>query len=296
MRLKNGLTTKGTAFLGLDWSRIGVYVYDPRDNKVRQYKTIEQAAAANPGCSIVFEATAESFELSRRDAVLQSLKENGIDAYVYNTRYTKIFRLKHGIEKTDPADAKVIYRVATETNLSLHRFGPLRDGDPLGSRISEFVITDRSVHKGKTSLPYAEKYLGKILPKRQRAVSIVPEFFQPWIYDSQGKYRTQVGRILFVAEQVRKDGRGYREFRRQLGNYGNGLGRIMRSEINWWWTRPRLLAKMKSIGLKAEKKSVTKNGQTVSVRTWPQNELSLKRETMNGGVKAAQYLWRLTEN
>jgi hypothetical protein len=67
----------------------------------------------------------------------------------------------------------------------------------------------------------------------------------------------QVGRILYVAEEVRKAGGGYREFRRRLGNYGNGFKGIMRSEINNW--------------------------------------VHDLEGTQNEGVKVAQYLWTLTQ-
>src|SRR3974377_730412 len=93
----------------------------------------------------------------------------------------------------------------------------------LGSQIYEFVIADRG-HEGKMSLPYAEKYLHR---------DDVYSEFQSWVYDSTGNYRKQIGRILFFADAVRKARRGYREFRKQLGNYENGFG-IMRSEINSW--------------------------------------------------------------
>ena len=118
--------------------------------------------------------------------------------------------------------------------------------DELGSQVYEFVIADRR-HEGKMSLPYAEKYLHR---------ADVYSEFQSWVYDSTGKYRKQIGRILFVAEAVRKAGRGYREFRKQLGNYENGVG-IMRSEINSWCG-------------------------------------TLKPEIQHEGVKVAKYLWQLT--
>jgi len=298
MKLLNGITTKGTALLGLDWKRDVVHVYDPRTSKVKIFPNIEEAAAFYPGCSFVFEATAESFELFQRKRVLCSLEVHNIDAYVFNTRYTKNFRLKHDIEKSDSEDAKTIYRIATETKTSLHRFGLLRDGDPLRSRISEFVIADRSVYKGETTRPFAEKYFGKILTKTQRKKqgkpSVVPEQYQECIYGSGGKYRAQVGRILFVAEEVRKENLGYREFRRQLGNYDQGFGSIMRSEVNWWWNRSRLRAAMKAQGLKAETKAGTKNGESIRIRTWPEPERLLRREVAKKGVNAAKFLWQVT--
>ena len=92
----------------------------------------------------------------------------------------------------------------------------------------------------------------------------VPPEFQPWIYDSTGNYKVHALFVRDVAEEVRKAGRGYREFRRQLGNYEKGRNGIMRNEIEDWW---------------------------MSVRTLPGHE----RATLNECVKAAQYLWRVTE-
>ena len=304
MKLMNGMTLQGSYLIALDWSRTEVCVYDARTDSTETFKTIEDVAKRHPGCSLVLEATAESFELTRRLDVLAALDAAGIDAYVYPTRYTKNFRLKHKIEKNDAADAKVIYRVATETKLSLHKFGPLRgkNGDPVRTEISQFVITDRSVYQGSASLAYAEKYLGKI-QKRKRKLSVaadvvpvvVPEEYKTWIYGTGGKYRAQIGRIFYTAEAVRRAGGGYREFRRQLGNYGNGYGRIMRSEINWWWTRPRLNAKMKELGIKPVKKSAMKNGKEVSIRTWPANEVAIRQKVMAEGVRVAKFLWHQTE-
>jgi hypothetical protein len=246
--LLNGMRYRGEALLALDWSRTLVTVYDPRRDKTSDYASIEEVAEANPGCSFVLEATAESYELQRRPKVIRVLKANQIDdVFVFKTKFTKDYRLRHNITKTDAHDAKVIYKIATETRISLSRFKPLRDGDEIGSRISAFAIDDRRIADGKNSVPYARKYFGvaRITKKSPSPVAIPPEFVD-WVCDSTGHYRKQVGRILYAAERVRKAGRGYREFRRQLGNYGNGYHRIMRSEVNWWLVRTRLQAAMRA--------------------------------------------------
>jgi hypothetical protein len=290
-QLPCGVRYQGVALLGLDWSRTEVTVYDPRTDGTSVYPTIEDAARANRRCSFVMEATAESFELSRRpDNVLPALKEAGIDAYTFKTEVTKDFRLKHNITKDDANDAKVIYRIATETKTALSRFKPLRTDDTLGERVSQFVMEDRSIYAGQNTIVYAEKYF-------DNALVPIPEQFVPWVYGANKKYRAPVGKILYLAEQTRNAGRGYREFRRQLGNYGNGFPRIMRSEMNWWLSRIRLIAEMKARKWKPDTKPTGKignDGKEVRVRTWPEREANLRRKVMKDGVKFAQYLWHLT--
>lgn len=85
MRLLNGLTLKGKYLIALDWSRTEVCVYDGRTDTTETFKTIEDVARKHPGCSLVLEATAESFELERRKKVLDALEEANIDAYVSDT-------------------------------------------------------------------------------------------------------------------------------------------------------------------------------------------------------------------
>jgi len=304
MKLLNGITAK-EPLLALDWSRKKVDVYDARTCTVETFKTIEEFAQKHPGCSVFLETTAESYELDRRKEVLAALKAANIDTYSYNPRDTMRFRLDNHIEKSDPADAKVIYRVATETKKTLKRFGPLREPlieegsrDPLGERIFKFVIIDRP-YEGKKTLEYANKYLGKSLTKRQLKSGkvpavVVPSEFHDFIYGSDGKYRKSIGRMLYVAEEVRNAARGKREFRRLLGNYSNGYGSIMRSEYYHWWIKSIVETKMKARGIKLEKTSVTIKGKEEFRRLWTEEALALRREVMVQAQKVAEYLWRLT--
>jgi len=62
----------------------------------------------------------------------------------------------------------------------------------------------------------------------------VPDDFQLWIYDGEGNYRAQVVLVLAEAEKVRKAGRGYREFRRRVGNYANAEKGVMKDQTNLW--------------------------------------------------------------
>ena len=297
MKLLNEITIKGN-LLGLDWSRPQVHVYDPRTDKVTTYKNIEEVASNHPGCSLVLEATAESFELERRNIVLAALAAANIDAYTFKTRITAEFRREHNIsEKSDTIDAKVIYRVATETKKSLKRFGPLMEKDKLREDISKWVISDRSQYDGKNSRFVVEKYFGKIASKKHNKKleskadlsalfedkntinsSVIPMEFQGFIFGSDNKYRKSLGRVFHTAEEVRKVGGGYRVFRRQIGNYSNGYGCIMRSEVNFWLVRTVANARIAAL---------RKAGQLV-------DEKKIKKEVFKESKKFFDYIWKLT--
>jgi hypothetical protein len=307
-KLLNGITIKEPLY-ALDWSRKKVDVYNPHTGN-EKFKNIEEVARTlaqrHPdGCSLVLESTTESYELDRRKVVLTALNEANIDTYSYDPRHTKNFRLDNDIEKSDPADARVIYFVATETKKSLKRFGllrePVQEGgprDPLGSRIFKFVILDRP-YEGKKTLEYAIKYLGKPLTKTQVKKGMVPTVVVPseyhdFIYGGGGKYRKQIGRFLYAAEEVRNEGRGLRPFRRLVANYSNGFGSIMRSEYYHWWIESILKAKMKERGIKLERKPVIKRGKATTVRIWTEEARALRREVMTQAQKVVNYLWHLT--
>jgi hypothetical protein len=69
---------------------------------------------------------------------------------------------------------------------------------------------------------------------KQQNTYYVPDEFELWIYDGEGNYRPQVVLVLAEAEKVRKAGKGYREFRRRLGNYANGRKGAMKDQTNLW--------------------------------------------------------------
>ena len=64
-----------------------------------------------------------------------------------------------------------------------------------------------------------------------------------------GKCRAQVRRFVAVALRVRKAGKGFREFRRQIGNYAKKYGR----KFYWLWTSAITYARLKKAGLPVQK-------------------------------------------
>jgi hypothetical protein len=286
MTLLNSIKTDRN-IIGVDWSRSGVDVYDPQTGSKR-FPSLEAVAESYPGSMLVLEATSESYELQRRSVVLEAFKKYDVSAYCYHTQRTAKFRIENNINKSDASDAKVIYRIATETPLSLHRFESLLEDDVLRDGIEQAVIEDRYLRDGASSALLAKEHLSAIN---------IPSEFQEFIFSGK-KYRKQVGRILLAAAKVRKAGRGYREFRRVLGNYSNGFGSILRSEFYWWWVRTVLNARLKKASIKKTyfERADEKTGKNMKIRRWSEQEIELRKQTMKDATKAAQFLWSATRN
>lgn len=283
MLLLNGIQTE-RPIIGVDWSRTEIKVYDPRTRGVRTFSTLEEAAPFYKGAFLVLESTTESYELQRRQIVLDAFEKNDIEAWGFKTDRTAQFRIKNKVKKSDAGDAKTIYRIATETKIALHRLGPLTQNDPIRDKIKNFLVKDRYAYDGEKSRALAEKLIKN-----------VPEEFKQFIFSGK-EYRKQVGRILAVAQEVRRAKRGYREFRRQLGNYGNGYASMPRSEYYWWWVRVVLNARLKALGIEKKYTKIqdAASGKEEKLRKWTAKELELKTQIMRQAVKAAQYLWRAT--
>lgn len=273
--------------IGMDWSRSEVEVYDPRINTTVKFPQPEDVAKAFPGVRIFTESTMESYELQRRSEVVQTFEKYGCKVDTFKTDRTAQFRIKHGISKSDAADAKVLYRLGTETNLSPSRLCLLREEDLVRDGIKLSLVEDRYLRNGKESKAIADKFLAGV---------IVPETVKEFIFSGK-KYRNPVGRLLTVAQAVRAAGAGYREFRRQVGNYGNGYGSMPRSEFYWWWVRTVLNARLKAVGITKKYKEILNaaTSKPMKIRKWSEKELTMRKQTLKDATKAAQYLWQLTK-
>ena len=279
MRLPNGIETQDRSILGLDWQRSKVDVYDSTTKGFKEFKNIEEAAEAYPGSMFILEATGESYELQRRDQTLKALDEFNVLAYCYKTQKTARFRKALKITKSDKKDARTIYRIGTETKFSLHRFSSLVEADPIRESIKDFLVEDRYLHDGAKSYALAEKYL---------TGTAIPEDFRVFLFSGKD-YRAQIGRILSVALEVRKHGRGRRMFECQLGNYGNGYTSMPRSEFYYWWARGVFRTRYKSL---LKKKDADDERSFYDRLTVSQKELY--RKNLRVCDKVADYLWALT--
>lgn len=281
MRLPNGIETDDRPIIAFDWSRDEVISSDGK-----RYTSFIDAAPHYVGHILVFESTAESFELQKRQLVLDAFEANNIEAFCSNTKYTSQYRMKFDIAKSDEADAKLLYHVFTETILSWSRFKEITEEDSIRDEIKTFLIEDRYLYEKKNTSKLIKKYIPK---------EILPQF-KDFILSGKA-YRKPVGSILKVAETVRAEDAGYREFRRQLGNYGQGYASMPRSEFYWWWVRVVLNKRLKEQHIEKKYKEIpdSKTGKTKKLRIWSDAELRLRKQALKDAVKAAQYLWHLTD-
>lgn len=296
--LPNGIALNGKPVCGVDWSRSEVIISEEEDKPVSKFKTLADAAPHYKGYVWVLESTADSFELQNRQIDLDAIKEAGIEAYCFKPKFTSCYRIQWGdIAKTDEADSRVIRRIFLTTNITCGRFKQITRDDPLRIAINKAIITDRQ-YEGEYSVATAKKYIPSFID--------TPAHFREFLYDAatikpknpqKAVPKKQIGRLLMAAELVRKDCKGYRTFRRQVGNFGQGYGCMLRSEYYHWLVRIVLNARMKKADInKTTKESHVdpKTKENKFVRVWTHEELFLKKQVMKDMEAVLKWLWKLT--
>ena len=297
--LPNGINTAGRPIAGVDWSRSEVIV-NVKGKPLGRFKTLADAAKQYVGYVWALEATADSFELQNRAVDIAAIEAADIWAYCFNSKYTSTYRIKwNDIPKTDEADSEVIRRIFTETKLSCSPFREIveKDKDTLRKKINKTIIEDRQF-EGKQSIEVAKK----ILP----AFSDVPQYLHEFLYKPESikakkpknpTPKKQIGRLLMAAGLVRQTKGGWRVLEKQVGNYGQGYGCMLRSEYQWWLVRPITAARLKKMGIEKDVKIShidPKTKEEKSVRLWSPEENKVKRQVMREMRDVLKYLWRLT--
>jgi hypothetical protein len=277
--LPNGIKTAKTVFLGVDWNRKQVDVFD--GEKWYVYPNLIVFAKAWPNTFVILESTGESYEVQNRQAVLDAFAKHGIEAYCFPPKWTALYRSLNKIVKNDKNDARAIRGVGTEWKRSLCRFKEIvRTKDKLGPAIRDFLVRDRHEYECEKTLELAEKYC-----------SNYPAEYKDFFLSSDGT-RKMVGRFVHVAQKVREAGRGFREYRRQVGNYAQGYGRMPRSEFYWWWAKMGVTAAR----FKGIREPKVKKDETLG--WW--GRLTLKqqqthRQVLKEADKVLKWIWRCTK-
>lgn len=275
MKYPNGIETN-RQIEGIDWSRNQIDIYDGQN--WREYSSLEEYAKdpLNHGKMIILEASGLSFETQLREPVLELFRKADILAYCFNSIYTEKYRRKNkikGKDKFNPknqTDAQVIFLIATTTNLSLALFSSLIDTDPVRANIKKFLVEDRFLYNHKNKEQLIEEYINE-----------KDILFPDILLTKAGELRKQVGSILAVAKFVREEKRGFREFRRQLGNYGNGYGSMPRSEFYHHL-------------VKNITNSILGRHPMKSMNDLTEKQRIVHKNVMRGADKAAKWLWQQT--
>jgi hypothetical protein len=282
LKFENGIV-KDRDVWSIDWSRSEVVAFHPK-NIIKKFSTLEKFAEVHPKTFVILESTGESYELQRRAQVLEAFKKYDVEAWSYNPKYTARYRQSVGVEKTtDEDDAHYIYLVGTTTKLTLKPFTQLARrnddntrNDGLRNTIKDALVTDRYLYNGEHTMQLAAKYID---------THSVPKEYVALIFTGK-KFKAPVGRLLQVAINVKNSGRGYREFRRQVGNYGQGYPSMARSEFYFWWVGKTTMSKFKqALGLKKKPDMLTDEQRTL--------EIKIRKEIMKMATSAMKWLWRL---
>jgi hypothetical protein len=103
--------------------------------------------------------------------------------------------------------------------------------------------------------------------------------------------------LLIAAQEVRKIGLGWRTFRRQVGNYGQGFRCMLRSEYQHWLVRVVLNARMKKAGFEKIVQSShldPKTKEMIEVKLLSKEQETMKKQVMRDMNKVLKYIWKLT--
>lgn len=296
--LPNGIDTQGRPVAGLDWSRKEVLVQE-KNKPVARFATLADAAKQYVGYVWCLESTADSFELQNRKDDLEAIRAANIEAYCFNPKYTSRYRIVwDDIPKSDEADAEVILRIFTETSVTCGKFKEINRKDDVRAAIGSGLVRDRQ-YDGESSIALAKE----ILPEYKDMPCHLLEFiYKPTSIKAKNPknptHRKQIGRILLAARQIRDAGFGYRTFRRQVGNYGQGYGCMLRSEYYHWIVMPVTKARLKALGIKETTKLShvdVKTKEQRTVRIWQPEELAVKKQVMRELDRVNRWLWKLTE-
>ena len=296
--LPNGIETYCRPIAALDWSRNEITVF-VKGQKIKTYSSLSQAAPFYNGYIWVLESTADSFELQNRKIDIDAIKTHNIVAYCFHPKYTARYRNVWKVKKTDKADAKVIYRIFTKTKLNCHLFRELIDEtqDTLRKKCKDPLVNDRYEHSNEESYKVASNYL----PNQD----LIPKNYHEYLYEPAGlkkkakkyKPRAPIGKLLMVAKIVKSENRGFREFRRQIGNYGLGYGCIARSEFYHHICKSVIKARLKKAGIaltELETGRDSKTGEVTTAKVFAKaKEIKIKKKVLKEMSSILKFLWHL---
>lgn len=193
---------------------------------VTQVKRVEDLAAMlTVPHKIVTESSFEPYVLGRRQAMAKLLRDAGHEIYTFNQRQTARYRTVNGIEKSNEADARVIYALAATTDLHLHPLQAEPDADWVERREAlnrEYLIIKFNGEKKPLLIKPAMEILGKFkdLPAQRQAW---------WGNGKPDKYSDSTLAAVYFATS-RTTNR--EDFERILGLYQAGYPSLLRSDIH----------------------------------------------------------------
>ena len=123
--------------VAMDWSFHGVHVTFDGETVITHPSVRDFVATLRTPHQICAEATFESWDHDQRQVLAREIRAAGHELYVFRPTHTA--RARGDLAKTDANDARVIYRVATQSRLHLY---PLPAPDPSWVELRESANRD----------------------------------------------------------------------------------------------------------------------------------------------------------
>jgi hypothetical protein len=285
MILPNKIDTKDKQIIAVDWSYKTVHVCEGLNKPIKTFCSLSEMAPHYKNAIMAIESTADSYDLDDRLKDIKVLQDNNIEVHCSNPIYTARHRKENNIEKTNENDSRCIYQIFTEKKLVWNKFKPLVEVDKLRNDINKVIRDDRWKNDGAEILKLSQQLIPEF--------NTIPLDFLPFLYTQTvlkvkkpkkaRECRKVIGRILLCAIKIRKLGKGRKEFIRQLGNYGQGYGCMLRSEF-YQTVDDVLESRLKKLGLDV-KECKHKSSESKAIN----------KEIMKMSSKMAKWLWKLTE-
>lgn len=301
--LPNGIKRNGRGVIGVDWSEKKVDVYE-EGKEPKEYASLVEMAPHYTGYLMGIESTANSYKTQDRKTAVDALKANDIEPWCYRPKYTADKRIENGVKKSNTGDAKTIYEVFTTSSMTCHRFKPFlwwgKRGNPMREKVNTVIRDDRYQAGGDLALEIAKKYIRyeDVSQENLRFVytASVLKVKRP---TKAREPKKSIGRLLMAAEECRAQGRGWEEFRRMAGNYGQSYPSMLRSEFYYHIVQPVIESELTAAGVKLDKEASehtdAKTGETWSSHKWNTDASKIKKEVFKSASRMLKWLWRLTD-
>jgi hypothetical protein len=209
--------------VALDWSFHGVHVtWD--GEQVCAFASVEDfladARMSGPH-RIAAEATFESWDLERRHRLYDEITAQGHTLYVYRPLHTARARQAAGIDKSDAADARIIWWYAHDE--AFHLYPARKLDDDWARRNAELNRNYARVRLSGGKKQLAARAAEVLGPFRERS-----EDSQVALGSSAGYTESLLAALYFAA----KEGLSRREMERLLGLHGSGYPTLLRSDVH----------------------------------------------------------------
>ena len=207
--------------VAVDWSLHGIHVTQT-GRSVTFYPSFDELLETlTQPARVVCEATVESWDPERRDALLTKFRTSGHEIYVFRPIHTARFRKRHDIEKSDENDTRVIYRIATQGRLHLYPAPALdRSWSAERERVNARYVQLRLAGRKPGLVELATGILGPY--------TALPDELRHALGSGKGYSPSLLAAVTFATAHANSRS----TWERLLGLHGSGYPTVLRSDVH----------------------------------------------------------------